>query len=74
MFRWFQALMPREDRFFVLYNSHARLLVEGAEALCELLQGGPGAPDAARNVMALETDADVVAREVLRRIAGGDPR
>src|SRR5207253_708593 len=65
MFRWFQALMPREDRFFRLYNSHARLLDEGADALCELLQGGPGAADAARKVMALETDADAVAREVL---------
>jgi hypothetical protein len=65
MFRWFQALMPQEDRFFRLYDRHARLLVDGAEALCELLQGGPGAAEAARKVMTLETQADVVAREVL---------
>ena len=65
MFRWFQVLMPREDRFFALYNGHARLLVEGAGALSELLEGGPGAADAARKVMALETEADAVAREVL---------
>ena len=42
MFRWFQALMPREDRFFALYNRHAQTLVHGAEALRVLLNGGPG--------------------------------
>src|SRR5690349_21660113 len=65
MFRWFQALMPHEDRFFRLYDQHARLLVEGAGALCELLQSGQGAPEAARRVMALEIQADAVARDVL---------
>src|ERR1700675_3403320 len=47
MLRWFQALLPREDRFFELYNRHARTLVEGAEALRELLKGGPGITEAA---------------------------
>ena len=42
MLRWFQALMPREDRFFALFNRHAATLVDGAEALQELLKGGPG--------------------------------
>lgn len=60
--------MPREDRFFRLYDEHARLLVEGAEALCQLLQGGPLAPEAARRVMALETQADAIAREVLQLV------
>lgn len=68
MFRWFQGLMPREDRFFRLYDQHARLLVDGAEALCQLLQGGPTAPEAARRVMALETQADTIAREVLQLV------
>jgi len=27
MFRWFQALMPREDRFFELFSRHADILV-----------------------------------------------
>jgi uncharacterized protein len=65
MFRWFQALMPREDRFFALFSRHADILVEGAEALQELLKGGPGAPAAAQKVMAFESQADAVAREVL---------
>ena len=65
MLRWFHALMPREDRFFELFSRHARTLVGGAEALQELLKGGPGVADAAQRVMALENEADAIAREVL---------
>src|SRR5437868_6106629 len=65
MLRWFQALMPREDRFFVLYNRHAQTLVKGAEALCELLQGGPGVAEAARKLAVHEDEADAIARSLL---------
>lgn len=68
MLRWFQSLMPREDRFFELYNRHAQALVQGAEALRELLRGGPGVPDAARKVIAHETHADAIARDVLQLV------
>lgn len=56
--------MPREDRFFELYNRHAKTLVEGAEALRELLAGGPGVAAAAQKVIAAEDRADAIAREV----------
>ena len=65
MFRWFKALMPREDRFFALFNRHADILVSGAEALRDLLKGGSGVEDASRRVIAFENQADAVAREVL---------
>jgi predicted phosphate transport protein (TIGR00153 family) len=65
MLRWFQALMPREDRFFDLYNRHAKTLLDGARALCDLLQGGSGVADAARRIIALEQQADVIARDML---------
>ena len=65
MFRWFQALMPREDRFFRLYDRHAQILVKGAEALRELLDGGPGVVEAARRVFAYEEEADAIARDIL---------
>jgi uncharacterized protein len=65
MLRWFQALMPREDRFFDLYNRHAKTLVQGAEALRELLNGGTGVVEAARKVFTFEMQADLIAREVL---------
>ena len=65
MLRWFQALMPREDRFFDLYNRHAETLVQGAQALRELLKGGPGVTEAARKILTFEAQADMIAREVL---------
>ena len=65
MLRWFQALMPREDRFFDLYNRHAVILVQGAKALCELLQGGPGVAEAAHRLNGFEQQADEIATSVL---------
>jgi uncharacterized protein len=65
MLRWFQAMMPREDRFFDLYNRHAETLVLGAEALRELLKGGSGVADAARKILIFEAQADTIARDVL---------
>jgi predicted phosphate transport protein (TIGR00153 family) len=57
--------MPREDRFFALFNKHAEALVLGAEALRDLLDGGQGVEEAARRVMAFETQADAIARDIL---------
>jgi phosphate/sulfate permease len=30
MFGWFQALMPKEERFFPLFEKHAAIVVAGA--------------------------------------------
>lgn len=65
MFGWFQSLMPRENRFFALFNDHAELLVQGADALREVLKGGAGVAEACRKVMELENQADAVTRDVL---------
>ena len=65
MFRWFQALMPREDRFFDLFNHHAETLVKGATALREVLKGGSAVADAAQQVFAFELEADAIASNVL---------
>jgi len=65
MLRWFQALMPRENRFFDLFDRHAKTLVGGATALCQLLRGGPGVTQAAHRIMAYEMEADGIARDVL---------
>ncbi len=42
MLGWFQALMPKEERFFDLFERHAETLVSGARALRALLEGGDG--------------------------------
>jgi uncharacterized protein len=65
MLRWFQALMPREERFFFLFNRHARTLTDGADALRQLLNGGDRITDACRRVMEFENQADGIAREIL---------
>ena len=38
--RWFRALMPREERFFELFARHSDVVVAGAKALREMLDGG----------------------------------
>lgn len=65
MFTWFQALMPREDRFFALFNAHAQTLVQGAEALRLLLGDGTDKAAAAKTVFEFEDKADIIARDVL---------
>jgi len=66
--RWFQALLPREQSIFDHFCAHARLLVEGAEALRELLNGGEGVAEACAAIARHEAAADEVAREVFLSI------
>jgi uncharacterized protein len=63
--RFFQALMPREEKFFAQFNDHARTLVDGAVALRDLLEGGPGVPEACRSIAEHEDRADAITRAVL---------
>ena len=65
MLRWFQALMPREDRFFALFDRHAQTLIDGSQALSSLLNGGAPIAEAAAKVMHFENQADAVTRDVL---------
>ncbi len=37
--RFFSALMPREARFFALFNRHAQFIVDGADAVVRLVHG-----------------------------------
>jgi len=65
MLQFFQALMPREGKFFALFDRHARTLVEGAVALRDLLEGGSAVADGCRRIVAHENEADGIARDVL---------
>jgi predicted phosphate transport protein (TIGR00153 family) len=68
MFGWFQALLPREDRFFQLFTRHAETLVDGAKALRRLLDGGPGVAAAAAEVYRFEDDADAITRDIMQLV------
>ena len=65
MLRWFQALLPREERFFDLFARHSEAVAAGAKALREMLEGGDAVPLNYKTVMDREHDADNVTREVL---------
>lgn len=65
MMSWFQALLPREDKFFDLFEAHAETLVKGAEALRGALEGGAGTVGWCEKIVEHEHAADAVARDVL---------
>ena len=65
LMRWFHALLPREERFFELLARHSDVVVAGARALRDMLDGGDAVPRHYKTVMDREHDADNVTREVL---------
>jgi uncharacterized protein len=65
MLRWFHALMPKEENFFVLFARHSDAVLAGAEALRAMLEGGGAVKSNYETVMDREHDADDVTREVL---------
>ncbi|MDB5447020.1 MAG: phosphate transport regulator [Phenylobacterium sp.] len=65
MLSWFQALMPKEERFFDLFEAHAKTLCAGARSLRQLLEGGEQVPERCAEIARLEAEADAVTREVL---------
>jgi predicted phosphate transport protein (TIGR00153 family) len=65
MLGWFHKLMPREERFFDLFARHSHVVVEGAEALRAMLEGGAAVSQHCKTVMDREQDADDITREVL---------
>jgi uncharacterized protein len=68
MLGWFQALMPKEERFFELFVRHAAIVVAGAEALRGLLQGGDSVEYYCKQIFEREAEADEVTRQVLTAV------
>ena len=68
MLGWFRAIMPKEDKFFVLFDRHAAILVQGARALDRLLEGGDTIPEACQAIVDLEHQADDITREVMQAV------
>lgn len=65
MLSWFQALLPKEDGFFGLFEAHATTLTDGADALRRLLEGGEEVPHWCAEVARHEDKADHITREVV---------
>jgi uncharacterized protein len=65
MLRFVRAIMPKEDRFFDMFERHAQILVAGAGALGELFEGGDGIARSCKRIHEHEKAADDVTRDVL---------
>jgi len=68
LLRWFQALMPKQGRFFELFEDHAATLVGGADALARLLQGGADISAHVAEIRDQEHRADDITRDVLQDV------
>ena len=65
MLRFIRAIMPKEDRFFDMFERHAQILVAGADAMAKMFDGGEEIATSCRHIAAHENAADDVTRDVL---------
>jgi predicted phosphate transport protein (TIGR00153 family) len=65
MMSWFQALMPKEERFFDLFETHAVQICAGAKDLRLMLNGGELVPAFCESISRHEEQADAVTHEVM---------
>ncbi len=68
MLGWFQSLMPKQGRFFELFDAHAETLVAGADALARLLHGEGSIDAHVAEIVRREHEADDITREVLQDV------
>jgi predicted phosphate transport protein (TIGR00153 family) len=68
MMRWFRAFLPKEERFFDLFDRHAQTVIQGAVALQGVLNGGEETPIYCQRVSQFENDADGITRDVLTAV------
>ncbi|SEN08602.1 Uncharacterized conserved protein YkaA, UPF0111/DUF47 family [Sphingomonas gellani] len=68
MLAWFQSLMPKQGRFFELFEAHAATLVAGAGALARLLHNDGPIDERITEIHAHEHEADDITRDVLQDV------
>ncbi|MEK7230856.1 MAG: DUF47 family protein, partial [Pseudomonadota bacterium] len=61
----FGRLMPREGRFFELFNEHAAQVVQGSRELAALMASGDDLERRAHNVESIEKRADRITRSTI---------
>lgn len=68
MVAWFQALMPKQGRFFEQFEAHAATLVAGADALQQLFSGDGAIAQHIAEIEHREHEADDITRAVLQDV------
>lgn len=61
----FSRFMPREGKFFDLFNEHAALILEGSRELAALMASGDDLERRARNVESIEKRGDKITRTTI---------
>lgn len=65
MLNFIRKIMPREDRFFDMFERHAHILVAGADAMAAMFSGKEAIAESCRRIAEHENAADDVTRDVL---------
>jgi uncharacterized protein len=68
MFHFIKTLMPREEKFFDLFEAHAAKAIEAAQSLRSILEGGKTIADHCAKLSAQEEEADHISYEVMQAI------
>ena len=68
MFHFIKTLMPREEKFFDLFEAHAAKAQEAAASLRAILDGGKTIADNCAKLSAQEEEADHISYEVMQAI------
>jgi uncharacterized protein Yka (UPF0111/DUF47 family) len=68
MLGWFRKLLPREDKFFELFEAHSRTVVGAADSLKALLAGEGDLDTHCKRIISLEDEADAITRDVLQAV------
>jgi predicted phosphate transport protein (TIGR00153 family) len=65
MLQWFRKLLPREDKFFDLFEHHSKVAVAAANEMCAMLAGEGAIEAHCHRIVDLEEEADNITRDVL---------
>lgn len=68
MFDFIKKLMPREEKFFDLFEAHAVKLKEGARTLSAIMDGGKELHANCEKLIKLEDEADHISHDVMQAI------
>lgn len=68
MLDWFKKLMPKEEKFFDLFEAHAAKAQEAARSLRAIVDGGPDMAASCARLSRQEEEADQISYEVMQAI------
>jgi predicted phosphate transport protein (TIGR00153 family) len=68
MLDWFKKLMPKEEKFFDLFEAHAAKALEAAHSLRAIVNGGKDVASHCATLSRQEEEADAISYEVMQAI------